>query len=379
MNMIVSVLDLFSEVWVWFALVAALGYAGVGFIDEYLLDETSDSESVDGVGNLVLISGFFGLVIALLTAVYAYIVDGGQSLMIAPLIRWQAVVAGSLEVVWLIPYLYAVNRSGAMNVAPIFQAIPIFTLLIGGMFFSEIPKTLHVAGSFTIVIGTFILNSGSLMGGIRGRTLVKMITGVVLLSGALFGPPLMLLASVNLTVAVGAVGVAMLMIFAAFVKEEVFKVDSKTLLLAFTSCAIIAVVYFLFKGSVLEGNFVATTFWSGIGMAGFTAVISIVWTPYRKQFIRFLRRGSGKALLIQTGNESLNTVAVLASHMANVKAPSVMLASTFNCFHPIFTLVIGGLLAVCGSRKHREHLKGSLLKVVVAILMIAGGTVLISL
>lgn len=379
MNMILSVLDLFSEVWVWLALVAALGYAGVGFIDEYLLSETCDNESEDGVGNLVLISGFFGLFIALVTAICAYIVDGGQSLMIASSLRWQAEIAGGLEVVWLIPYLYAVNRSGAMNVAPIFQAIPIFTLLIGGIFFSEIPTTLHVMGSFTIVIGTFLLNSGSLMDGIRGVTLVKMISGVIILSVALFGPLLMVVASVNLTVAAGTVGVMMLIIFLAFVKAEVFKVDSKTILLAFTSCAIIALVYFLFKGSVLEGNFIATAFWSGIGMAGFTLVIAIVWVPYRKQFIRFLRQGSSKALLIQTGNESLNTISVLASHMANVKAPSVMLASTFNCFHPIFTLVIGGLLAVCGSRKHQEHLRGSFLKVGVAILMIATGTVLISL
>ena len=115
-------------------------------------------------------------------------------------------------------------------------------------------------GQFTIVIGTFLLNSGSLMDGIRGVTLVKMISGVIILSVALFGPLLMVVASVNLTVAAGTVGVMMLIIFWLFVKAEVFKVDSKTILLAFTSCAIIALVYFLFKGSVFEGNFIATAF-----------------------------------------------------------------------------------------------------------------------
>jgi len=385
MNTLYSVLDLFSEVWVWLALVAAVGYALVGFIDEHLLSEVSEDTGVkpsNGVGNLVLISGFFGITILLAFGGYAYYVDGFQSLWIESSLRWQAVIAGALEVVWLIPYLYAVNRSGTMNVAPIFQAIPIFVLVIGGVFFGEIPTTLHVIGSFTIIIGSFILNSGSMMEGIQKKSWVKMLLTAVVLTVIFVGPVLLALVSViSPTVAAVAMGLIALTIFFAFVKAKAFKVDVVTIALTYTACGIIAAVYFLIKEVINEGSFVAASFWNAAGMTVFTTVVAVVWTPYRKQFIRFLKKGSRKAIGIMAANEFVNTVSVLASHLANALAPSVMLAATFNCFHPIFTLIIGWLRAVGGSKKHREQFKGkgSTLKLVVAVVLIATGTVIVSL
>lgn len=383
MNTLYSVLDLFSEVWVWLALTAAFGYAVVGFIDEHLLSEVSEDKEgkpSNGVGNLVLISGFFGITIVLAFGGYAYYVDGFQSLWIESSLRWQAVIAGALEVVWLIPYLYAVNRSGTMNVAPIFQAIPIFALVIGGVFFGEIPTTLHVIGSFTIVFGSFILNSGSMMEGIRKKSLVKMLLATVVLTVIFLGPLLLAVVSViSPTVAAVAMGLIALTIFFAFVKAKAFKVDVVTIALSYTACGIIAAIYFLIKEVINEGNFVAASFWNAVGMTVFTTVVAVVWTPYRKQFIRFLKKGSRKAIGIQAVNEGINTVSVLASHLANALAPSVMLAATFNCFHPIFTLIIGWLRAVGGSKKHSDQFKGSTLKLVVAVVLIATGTVIVSL
>lgn len=378
--MLHSVPNLFSEVWVWLALAAAVGYAAVGFIDEYLLSKTEDDEVQDGVGNLVLISGFFGIVISAVFGVYSMVIDGGQSLLIDTSLQWKAVIAGVLEVVWLIPYLYAVHRSGVMNVAPIFQAIPIFVMLIGGVFFGEVPTTFHVIGSFAIILGSFILNSGSLIEDAEGILIVKVVVTSFLVSTIFLGPMLYLLhAVVGTTAVTGIVSMIVLSMFVIFVKTKIFHMDIKTIALMFFACIVIAIVYFLFKGTVLEGNFVAATFWSGVGMTLFTVLVSVFWPTYRKQFIRFLERGNWEALSIQAFNEALNAFSVLSSHMANAKAPSVMLASTFNCFHPLFTLMIGGVAAVLGSKKHRDHLKGGVLKIVFAILIIAIGTVIVSL
>lgn len=77
MDIIHAVSSLLMETWVQYSIIAAFGYAVVEFIDEKLLHdlkpEGESHEHVNSVGTLVLISGFFGLVISvvLLVAVLA--------------------------------------------------------------------------------------------------------------------------------------------------------------------------------------------------------------------------------------------------------------------------------------------------------------------
>jgi uncharacterized membrane protein len=259
---------------------------------------------------LVMISGLFGFVISAVFAAYSVAIDGGTSLRLEASYIGQALCAGMLEVVWLIPYFHGMQRSGTINAAPLFQTIPIFSLILGLVFFAEMPASIHLVGSLLIVAGALLLNT-------------------------------------DLTIA--------------------------QMLLA--SC-IIALIYFLFKDVVLGGNFVAAAFWSGCGMLVMTGLIWLVTPAYREQFADFLRTARHKEIGVQFGNEALNSASVLASQFAVAKGPSVMLVTSFNAFHPIFTLAIGWCLAKAGSRKHFQALEGrKLTQKSAAIALIAAGTV----
>ncbi len=322
---IISVTLAFLLEWLWvaLALAAALAYAGMNFIDEWLIErlggEVEGGEETDPVGTLTIVSGLFGLIVA---AVF-----GGYTLMAPAATIWvgndligQAIFVGMLEIVWLPFYLYATNRSGALEAAPLFQSIPVISLILGLVFFAEVPPMLHVAGAVAIVVGGTILN----------------------------------------------------------LVPETWKLDWRTVGLMLIASTIIAFIYFLFKDAALEGNFVATAFWGGVGMALAAVVIWLLWPPYRREFNAFAKDLDKKGVLVQLSNEIIDTFAVLASQKAVVLGPSVMAVTALNAFQPVFILLIGWVLAKRGSNKHQEALSGyEGLKKVGSIALIAIGTAII--
>jgi uncharacterized membrane protein len=316
-----AVAGFLTEPWVLLSFASALGYASIGFIDEWLLEAhgtDQNGEVVEATGKLVMISGLFGFVISAMFAAYAVVIDGGKLLRVDTNYIGQAVCAGMLEVVWLIPYFHGMQRSGTINAAPLFQTIPIFSLVLGLMFFAEIPAPIHLVGSLLIVAGAFLLNTDL----------------------------------------------------------ESRRPDFLTIAQMLTASCIIALIYFLFKDVVLGGNFVAAAFWSGCGMLLMTGLIWLGSPAYRKQFADFLRTARRKEIGVQFGNEALNSASVLASQFAVAKGPSVMLVTSFNAFHPVFTLAIGWCLSKAGSKRHVQALEGTrLIQKSAAIVLIAVGTV----
>ena len=308
--------------WVYYALIAALGYALVEFIDEHLLEDvTPGHQEWNGVGTLTLVSGFFGVVISGVFGVGILLSGNTIAMGITGYdYATQAMIAGALETVWMIPYLYALDRGGAINAGPLFQIIPVFTFLLGFFFFGEVPVQEHIIGSAIIIIGALMLN----------------------------------------------------------LNKGTLKLDKITVGLMFLASLIISIVYLLFKETVMEGSFVLSVFWSGIGMTIMSALIWVYYKPYRLQFNSFIQSSNRLSMLKQFMNEGLNAVSVIASHLANAKAPSVMVATAFNAFHPLFTLMIGWVLGKQGSEKHASTLEGNeMYKKIVAVIFITMGTVLV--
>lgn len=305
--------------WAGCAIFAALGYALVEFIDEKLLEDVRpQDEEASGVGTLTLVSGFFGIVISVLIGLGVILSGNVDLIFVKQNEAMQAIIVGALETVWMIPYLYALNRGGAINAAPLFQAIPISAFLMGLLFFGEIPAKEHIIGSGVIITGSLLLN----------------------------------------------------------LKKGTFTLDKVTVGLMLLACLIISLGYLLFKETALEGNFTGSLFWSGVGMTLMSVLIWCGYKPYRDQFNGFVRSANKRAMLWQITNEGLNAFAVTASHLANVGAPSVMVATALNAFHPFFTLVIGWILGKKGSQKHAETLGGNeFYKKTIAISLIIIGTI----
>ncbi len=322
---VVMVYVLWDWPWIILAILAAFAYAAMNFIDEWLIERLEgeasedESEETDSVGILVIVSGLFGIVVAGVFGYYAFIVPG-VNLWVSDVLIAQAVIVGMLEISWLPFYLYATKRGGALEAAPLFQTIPVISLVLGLVFFAEVPPMLHVAGALTIVVGGTILN---------------------LVPGT-------------------------------------WKLDWRTVGLMLIASTIIAFIYFLFKDAALEGNFVATAFWGGVGMALAAVLIWLLWPPYRREFNAFTKSVDKKGVLAQLSNEVIDTFAVLASQKAVVLGPSVMVVTALNAFQPVFILLIGWLLAKRGSNKHKEALTGNEgYKKTVSIALIALGTVII--
>jgi hypothetical protein len=107
-------------------------------------------------------------------------------------------------------------------------------------------------------------------------------------------------------------------------------------------------------------------------------IIWLIHPIYRQQFNSFIANFDRRVLVGQFANESLYSLSAISGQMAVVLGPSVMVVSAFNAFHPIFTFIIGWVLAKCGSTKHTETLKPTeLTSKIVGVLLIALGAVLI--
>ena len=315
-------ISIFIAPWVVFALLAAFGDAGVGFIDEYLLKKLKHSGGridINAPVRLLLISGFFGVIVSMF--IFSLSLMGTlPDLAFDKKSIGLGVAAGIMEVMWMIPYFYALDRSSAINATPLFQTIPIFTLIIGIGFFAEIPSILHLIAAALILLGGIILN---------------------------YSP-------------------------------ELKALDKKTIILMITSSIVVSVQYFVFREAALAGNFTTAVFFNGIGMLIFSTVLWSLIKSFREQLKDFLRQTQYTLIPIQFFNETVYALSTMASQYAIVIGPSVMLVTSMNAFHPIFTLLIGIGLAAFGSKDQQQVLligKGYL---TVGILTIALGTLIIS-
>lgn len=322
-------MDVFSSLWALIrepffscSVAASFGNATVEYIDEHLLDDQREKSDKDAVGLLTLVSGFFGIVIAAIILGYAAVTGSVSDIQIGQKQMLQVLLSGALEVVWMIPYLKATNRVGTMSAAPLFQTIPIFSFILGFFFFKEQLILTHVIASVVIVLGALLLS----------------------------------------------------------VNRDTLRLDRLTIGQMLLASFIIAFVYSVFKDATIKSNLMATLFWSGIGMTMMSAVLWVIKKSYRDAFNQFIRSPSKKLVVLQLVNEGVNAVSVTATHFAVVKAPSVMVATALNAFHPVFILMFGWLMGKNGSNKHSDALSaGEGLKKVIAISLIVLGTALIAL
>lgn len=307
--------------WVLLALFAAFTDALVGFIDEWLLtslDETDDNSKLDPPGKLILISGFFGII----TAVIVYIASAYWH---TPVDLWSksiqlAFIAGILEVAWLIPYFHAIHRSGALDATPVLQSVPIFSAVYAFVLFGDIPTGIQVAGTLLVIAGAIALNYS----------------------------------------------------------KEFKKINFHTLSLMMLSSGIITVGLFVFKDAALEGTTLSAIFGNGLGMFFASLAIWISYKPYRVQFNQFVSTLKAKTLLAQTGNEGLYTLSAIAGQYALVLGPSVMIVSAFNAFHPFFTLLIASILSIFGVKAYQKRLnKTDIFYKIIGIISIILGAILL--
>lgn len=322
MDVLSSLWALIKEPFFSLSVSASFGNTIVEYIDEEVLEDLRKKEGKNGVGLLTLVSGFFAAVTVAAILGYAVYTNALADLIIPESAMNKALLAGAIEALWIIPYLQATNRVGVMSAAPLFQTIPIFSFILGYFVFEEKLVTMHVVASIVIIIGAVVLS----------------------------------------------------------VNRKTLKLDYRTIGQMLLASFGIAWVYSLLKDGALESNFMAALFWSGIGTALMSLFIWMVYKPFRDEFNAFICSPNKKLVIFQVLNEGVNAASATASHYAALKAPSVMVATALNAFHPVFILLFGWVLGRNGSKRHKDALgAGEGIKKGIAIMLIVCGTALIAL
>ncbi|MBP9759882.1 MAG: EamA family transporter [Candidatus Pacebacteria bacterium] len=321
-----------STTWLFFLLFAQVTWAVGNYIDHYLLSRYKEHvDSASTVGTLVLISSFFMLLVG--TGIYALAHGLVQWGVIAPDPLnmktgeiFLAMGVGVLEVLWLIPYLYALDEADETQVCPLFQLVPVFGFFLGITFFNEVPSISQILAGCVILTGSVVLNLNV------GRKKESVNDGL------------------NMRV----IG---LMAVASF---------------------IIAIVAFLFKNTALEANYWGAAFWMSMGSFLTGVVIWIIVPSYRRDFHAFLGRRDMFGIAVNFVNEIADSVAILAFYGAVLFGPSTALVQSSIAYQPLFVLLIGLVAARFGSEFHAERLRGvGLLTRVVGIFCIVLGSVLL--
>lgn len=317
--------------WLLLVLAAQITWAVGIYIDKYLVSPSTDDSDEEAVGTLVLISSSFTLVVAGAIALYIFltkgIAGGLEALALDTTNLSLALFVGVLEVVWLIPYLYALHHSDETVAPPLFQTIPIFGFVLGFFFFGETPSLTQLFAAGIILLGSLVLNLELMSEEAGGRKVVVHWKSVAL------------------------------MLFASL---------------------IVALASFVFKDSALDDGYWGTAFWMAAGSFATGIGIWLTVPKFRREFNTFVRARNRRKIAINVMNETIDNLAILAFYGAVLLGPSTALVQSTVAYQPVLLLVVGMVLARCGSNRHRQKLSGyGLMRRIAGIATIFVGSLLI--
>lgn len=295
--------------WLIFALLGPAIWSINNFLDKFILDK-----HVKEVGALTIIFSIANLIISIfIFAVYGFTILKFQSSLLI-------LLAGMLQIVVFLAYFKALSLDETSRVVPLFQLIPVFTLVLGILFLGEFPTPTVLLGFLFVFIGGFILST-------------KKITMNVLRPNPAFW--YMILASLSS-----------------------------------------ATIGILFKSVVIYNDFWTTFAYEslGVGLGGF--ILFLVPT-YRNQFTKTISSLDKKVYSIIVINEIIFVLGKLGPRFAFTLAP-VALVTVVNGLQPFFILIYGLFLTTFAPNIIKEDIsKKGLLKKFISILIIFLGIYLI--
>jgi uncharacterized membrane protein len=297
--------------WLFFALIPPFLFALSNRIDKYLLEGFFKGQT----GALILFSCF----ISLLTLPIIYLIQ--PSVLSTPFFYSVVMIlVGFLYVAYLFPYFWALKLEEASKVIPIFQAIPLFGVVLG---FFILGDTLSVN---QIIAGAFIL-----------------------------------IAAFGLSADIGF-------------RKIVFK--KRVVLFALFASFLIALSYVLLKLVAINTDFFTALFWEQVGCF-ILGLFLLTKKSYRVQFMQVFKINSKKIIGLNIFNEIINILAHFIFAYATLLVP-VGLVWIVNGSGPFFVLSFGIIITLFFPQFGKEDIsKKSLFQKAFFIgLMIIGAAIL---
>ena len=300
-----------GSVWFVFALLGPVSWGISTHIDKYLVEKYFKHSDTAVLMVFTAIVGVFALPVI-------WFFDSG---VVAVSWREAGIVAlsGAMYMGAMLFYLRAMQSDEASIIAPLFQFVAVFTLLLGYLFLHEVLSWQQLAGIALIVIGAVAVSAHR----------------------------------------------------RAFLRQ--FKL--RLLLLMITATFTLALSTVLFKFFAVQTSFWRTTFWMFVGEAVFGVAILCVPSLLR-EFLALFRRSPGAVIGINAANELINLGGGLAVRFASLLAP-VALISALSSTTTLFVFGFGVLLTEFFPRFGREDLSAhNLMKKGISALLVAAGVLL---
>jgi uncharacterized membrane protein len=297
--------------WLIFAFSGPILWAISTHLDKYLVEKYFKHSNV-----AVLL--VFTALIGLLTLPFIWLIQP-QVVGVGPANSALMALSGVLYMGGMLFYLRALQSEEASEVAPFFQAAPLFGFGLGYLVLGEVLSPAQMAGGALIVGGTALVSLRS--GAPRSK--------------------------LNLRLAAPMLASALAM----------------------------AVSSLIFKIFALREAFWPTTFWMFVGEALFGAALLAI-PSYGRQFLDLLRVNPGAVLSVNAANELINLGGALGTRFALTLAPLALVqavGSTTTLFVFGFGIVLSVFLPALG----RENLsRRELLRKGLAAALVAAGAAL---
>jgi len=141
--------------WYIFAVATPTFYSLSNFIDKFLLEKKIKNPilmtAISGIA-----SSFIGVLIGLVTGFKNIGIN--QTILI--------IFAGILLIFYLLPYFEALKIEDASRIVPLFQFIPVFTLILSSVFLKETLTNRQIIGLVLVVVSGILLSVKKIEGGI---------------------------------------------------------------------------------------------------------------------------------------------------------------------------------------------------------------------
>jgi uncharacterized membrane protein len=287
----------------WFSVgsIAVIFWVMGVFIDKYLIGKyfTATDEKNGGAGTLVLFSAFFSIFVTIIAFFKTnFSVDISLNLI------GLGLLAGLMNISWLILYLRTIEKTELSRAIPLFQTIPIFGFIFGYIILGEVLPVSTALAALTVVIGAFILS------------------------------------------------------FHFSTEKNWF--DGQTLLSMSCASALVALSEIVFKISALASDYWNTVFWFSLGVFLGGVIIYIFFSNYRNQFNKFIKNNNYMIFPLNGVNELIDNTANLVFVFALTLGP-VALVMTVNSYQPFLILVLSSIMSYLMPKYFYEDLDSSTL------------------
>ena len=288
------------------ALIPPFVWGAVNHIDKYAVERFMQGRDP---GALILFTG----VAAMVMSVVLYLCTPVHLLDVHTSARM--ILAGTILVFSYIPYLYALSKDEASNVAPLFQLVTPCVYILAFLFLHETISIAQLFAGGLIFFGALTLSFDFGSARVRARSF-----GLMLLTSSMI------------------------------------------------ACNVVA-----FKSFALANDFWTTAFYDLIG-ASIAGIVLFVCIPrYRKAFVSTIREFGGRVIGVNMLAETLNIGARLLNGFVSLGVP-LMITQFIIGLQPLFILTTGIVLTLVAPRLGKEAIDASALtrKFAAVILMLAG-------